>query len=115
LYKNKTKRLHPFVSLGISTTLFNSKTDSFGSYVDSETQAEITGQRYHYWNDGTIRNLPQSPENGSASVIMQRDFTYETNLVKDLGWKISSICLVILLDIGLDFQLSERLMLRIGN
>lgn len=117
LYKNKTKRLHPFVSLGISTTIFNSKTDSFGSYFDSETQAEITGQRYHYWNDGTIRNLPQSPENGSTSIIMQRDFTYETNL-RDTDWglgKYPQYAFVIPLDIGLDFQLSERLMLRIGN
>jgi len=117
LYKNKSKRLHPFISLGLSTTLFKSNTDSFGWYTDSETQAKITGQRYYYWNDGTIRNLPQSPENLSASVIMQRDFTYETNL-RDTDWglgKYPQYAFVIPLDIGLDFQLSERMMLRIGN
>jgi hypothetical protein len=117
LYKKKTKRLHPFISLGLSTTLFKSKTDSFGSYFDSETQAKVTGQRYFYWNDGTIRNLPQSPENVSTSVIMERDFTYETNL-RETDWglgKYPQYAFVIPFDFGFDFQLSERLMLRIGN
>jgi hypothetical protein len=57
LYKDKTKRLHPFISLGVSTTLFNSKTDSFGSYLDRDTHEKISGKRYFYWDDGTIRNL----------------------------------------------------------
>jgi hypothetical protein len=116
-YKNKTKRLHPFVSLGVATTLFNSKTDSFGSYTDRDTQAKITGQRYYYWTDGTIRNMPQNAGNAASSVIMQRDFNYETNL-RDADWglgKYSQYAFVIPLDIGLDFQLSERMMLRLGN
>jgi hypothetical protein len=116
-YKNKSKRLHPFISLGFSTTLFNSKTDSFGWYNDPETHAKITGQRYYYWDDGTIRNLPQLPENISRSVIMERDFTYETNL-RETDWgqgKYPQYAFVIPFDFGLDFQLSERLMLRIGN
>ncbi|MBN1413918.1 MAG: hypothetical protein JW973_02355 [Bacteroidales bacterium] len=116
-YKNKSKRLHPFISLGFSTTLFSSKADSFGTYIDRDTQAKVSNQRYHYWNDGTIRNLPQSPDNVAASVTMQRDFEYETNL-RDTDWgqgKYPQYAFVIPFDIGLDFQLTERLMLRIGN
>ncbi|MBN2274499.1 MAG: hypothetical protein JXK95_09220 [Bacteroidales bacterium] len=116
-YKKKTKRLHPFISIGFSTTLFNSKADSFGTYINPDTHEEISGQRYHYWNDGTIRNLPQLSGNASTSVMMQRDFSYETNL-RDTDWglgKYPQYAFVIPLDIGLDFQLSERLMLRVGN
>ncbi len=115
-YKKKPRRLHPFISLGLSTTLFNSKTDSFGYYIDRDTQQKVTG-RYYYWTDGTIRNLPQRPENFSRSVLMQRDFTYETNL-RDANWglgKYPQYAFVIPFDFGFDFQLSERLMLRIGN
>jgi hypothetical protein len=116
-YKKKTRRLHPFISLGISTTLFNSKADSFGSYIDRESETRISDQRYYYWLDGTIRNLPQKPENVSTSVLMERDFNYETNL-RDTDWglgKYPQYAFVIPLDIGLDFQLSERMMLRLGN
>ncbi len=117
LYKNKTKRLHPFISLGISTTLFNSKTDSLGSYIDPDTHEQVSGQHYYYWRDGTIRNLPEISGNENSSVIMKRDFKYETNL-RDADWgmgKYPQYAFVIPFDIGLDFQLSERMMLRIGN
>ena len=116
LYKDKTKRLHPFISLGLSTTLFNSKTDSIGSYIDPETHEKKSGH-YYYWNDGTIRNISQNAANRDASVIMKRDFTYETNL-RDTDWgmgKYPQYAFVIPFDIGIDFQISERMMLRIGN
>jgi len=117
LYKDKTKRLHPFISLGVSTMLFNSKTDSLSYYTDPDTHEKISGNRYYYWHDGTIRNLPDITANQDASVMMQRDFKYETNL-RDADWgmgKYPQYTFVIPLDIGIDFQLSERMMLRIGN
>jgi hypothetical protein len=118
LYKKKTRRLHPFISLGISATLFNSKGDIFGSYINPETHEKISGQKYYYWSDGSIRNLRESPENISTSVIMQRDYIYETNLRDSMDWgmgKYPQYAFVIPFDVGFDFQLSERMMLRIGN
>lgn len=116
LFKKKDRRIHPFVSVGLATTLFNSRADSIGTYYDSELQADVHS-RYHYWNDGTIRNLPQSAANIDASRLMKRDFTYETAL-RGYDWglgKYAEYAFVIPVDFGIDMSLSDRLMLRIGN
>ena len=41
LYKKKNRKIHPFVSLGISTLLFNSRTDSVGRYYDPDTKLTL--------------------------------------------------------------------------
>ena len=62
LYKKKERRIHPFVSLGISTIFFNSKTDSFGGYYDTDLGTHVDA-KYNYWTDGTIRNISQCSGN----------------------------------------------------
>jgi hypothetical protein len=116
LFKKKDRRIHPFVSLGIGTLLFNSKTDSIGSYYDTDlgTNVETT---YNYWTDGTIRDIPQSSGDASLSHLMRRDYTYETPLRKtDWGLgQYAQYAFVIPFDFGFDMQLSDRLMIRLGN
>jgi len=115
-YKNKDRRIHPFISLGISTVLFRSRTDSIGTYYDPDTGLE-TNSVYNYWTDGTIRNLPQTASNTEISRIIKRDFKYETPL-RQYNWGMgnySEYAFVIPFDFGFDMQLSDRLMLRIGN
>ena len=49
--------------------------------------------------------------------LMKRDFTYETSL-RETDWGLGTYpqyAFVIPLDFGIDIQLSERLMIRIGN
>jgi hypothetical protein len=116
-YKKKDRRIHPFVSLGFSTMLFNSRTDSTGRYFDTDLGQYVEDVKYNYWTDGTIRNIPQSYGDNSLSHVMNRDFSYETPL-RQYDWGLGQYpeyAFVIPFDFGLDMQISDRLMLRLGN
>jgi len=102
----KDRTFHPFVSLGIETLLFNSKTDSISA----------GGEKYHYWSDGTIRNLPESSFNAGETRFLRRDFEYETDL-RDYDWGMGQYpqySFAVPLEAGLDFWVSYRLMLRVA-
>lgn len=64
------RTIEPYISLGISTFEFNSKAD----------MTDANGQSYHYWADGTIRNIEENAPNKSDANIINRDFSYETDL-----------------------------------
>lgn len=64
------RKLEPFVGVGLDYFEFNSKTDLFSE----------NGEFYHYWDDGTIRNLPQSPANREVANRIQRDYNFETDV-----------------------------------
>ena len=65
----ETNRIDPFISIGFDVINFNPKTDSL----------DANGSVYHYWGDGTIRDIPyNSSGNGN---ILERDYVYETNLI----------------------------------
>jgi len=116
-YKKKDRRLHPFVSLGISTMLFNSRTDSTGRYYDRGLGHFVDNVTYNYWTDGSIRNIPQSSGNNDLIHTMKRDFTYETPL-RQHDWGLgqyAEYAFVIPFDFGIDMQISDRTMLRLGN
>ncbi len=115
-YKKKDRRLHPFVSIGIGTLLFNSRTDSMASIYDPGT-GTYSDVKYNYWSDGTIRDIPESMSDGTMSHLMNRDFTYETPLRKH-DWGLGQYTqygFAVPFDAGLDMQLSDRVMIRIGH
>ncbi|GAB4376421.1 MAG: hypothetical protein Kow0075_03550 [Salibacteraceae bacterium] len=62
--------LEPFISVGVEAVDFESKTDLIDSY----------GNVYHYWSDGSIRNVEETSENIKNSVIITRDYVYETDI-----------------------------------
>lgn len=62
----------PYISAGVSGFEFLSKTDMFNS----------NGEQYHYWSDGSIRNLPETAPNASEAIEIQRDYIYETDIRK---------------------------------
>jgi hypothetical protein len=101
LYKTYRK-VHPFVSVGLETFTFDSKIDSFAG-----------GVQYNYWSDGGIGNLP---ETALGATPVTRDYTYETPLRKyDWGLgKYPQYAFAIPIDAGLDFQVTERVMFRVG-
>ena len=68
LPENRT--ITPVLNIGITGFEFLSKSD----LLDAE------GRRYHYWNDGTIRDIPQEDPNSSAAVLLDRDYSYESDL-----------------------------------
>lgn len=62
----------PYVSVGIAGFEFLSKTDLY----------DANGSKYHYWNDGTIRNIAESASNANTAVEIQRDYNFETDIRK---------------------------------
>ena len=102
------KRIRPFISAGIETMQFNSKADLY----------DKQGMEYYYWSDGTIRNLPDFPANQLGSIILQRDFKYETDL-RDLNLygfgNYSQNAFAVPVDFGLDFFISDRVTMRLGS
>ena len=58
--------------MGIEVISFASKTDLLS----------VDNVRYHYWDDGSIRNLPESSPNSDVAIRIQRDYYYETDIQK---------------------------------
>jgi hypothetical protein len=67
LYKQKWA---PFVFVGVASYLGYPKADLFRGDVN-------IANRYYFWNDGTVRDAPES---GGVGKIIERDGQYETNL-----------------------------------
>ena len=60
----------PYVLAGFEYMEFSTKTDLVDKY----------GNEYNYWSDGTIRNLPENAPNADQSVLLTRDYVYETDV-----------------------------------
>jgi hypothetical protein len=101
----KKSPVRPFVSLGLENISFNSKTDL--TYND--------GARYNYWTDGTIRDINEKFKGTLPSKIINRDYKYETDLRSYNGGNYSQNTFGIPLDIGVDFAISDRVNLRVGQ
>ena len=101
------RKVIPYFSIGVETFSFNSKADL----------KDANGNVYHYWSDGTIRNLPESPENDEQSLVLVRDYVYETDLREmdndGLG-KYNLQAFAIPIDMAVELQLHERFQIRLG-
>lgn len=60
--------VRPYVSLGLESINFSAK----GDLLDAD------GRSYHYWSDGTIRDIEESSP--GISTLLYRDYEYETDL-----------------------------------
>jgi hypothetical protein len=63
-----TALVRPYLSIGIESINFSSKGDL----------TDANGTPYHYWADGTIRDVDESAPGPSS--ILYRDYVYETDL-----------------------------------
>ena len=66
----KERVINPFLSVGIESVEFHSKTDLYDRF----------GNKYNYWSDGSIRNLAENDVNSINATVIQRDYIYETDL-----------------------------------
>lgn len=68
----KERYIEPFVSLGIESVEFLSKTDLYDAHNNP----------YYYWSDGSIRSDDElHPEGNPANIRrLERDFTYESDV-----------------------------------
>lgn len=63
-------RIRPWISLGISSFEFLSKTDLYDN----------KGNKYFYWSDGSIKNMDEHSPNAANAVDLVRDYRYETDI-----------------------------------
>lgn len=63
-------RLRPWISAGINSFEFLSKTDKL----------DKNGNQYFYWSDGSIKNIAEGAPTASLAVNLNRDYTYETDI-----------------------------------
>ncbi|NOZ46026.1 MAG: EF-hand domain-containing protein [Chlorobi bacterium] len=108
---NANQPIRPFISLGIETFQFASKGD-LKTYING------TEYTYNYWSDGTIRSLPETDPRAFQSIILNRDYIYETNLRDEnfdgLG-RYSQVAFALPIDIGIDLTITDRMTMRLGN
>lgn len=110
-FKNFIKKplpISPFIALGAEYFDYNSKGDLY----------DAQGNYYYYWSDGSLRNIDEKSPNANNSVILNRDYNYETDLrdldLDGLG-KYQQLAVAIPIDIGFDFPVNKWLTLRFGN
>jgi hypothetical protein len=103
----KTK-FRPYISLGLEAFEYNTKTDL----------KDKNGYTYHYWSDGTLRNMAETSGNETSSLILNRDYVYETDLrmlsEEDGTEKYLQIAFAIPVEIGVEFEISKRIDFRLG-
>jgi len=100
-------RIRPWVSVGFNSLEFLSKTDLFDRY----------GNRYHYWSDGSIKNIAESASTASLAVNINRDYVYETDireLNKDGFGKFQERALAIPIGAGALIKVTDRFDFKIG-
>jgi len=107
-----TKKLRPFVSLGIAPIQYSPKGDLLFTRKDGSSSY------YHYWSDGTIRDFREGGPDAWRAGIQNFDRNYETDLSKinmyDIG-TYSQTSVTFPAEVGLDFYLSDRVNLRIAT
>jgi cell division septation protein DedD len=63
-------KVRPFVTLGVTGFEFLSKTD----LLDKD------GNAYHYWSDGSIKDMPEGSAGAQNAKDLVRDYYYETDI-----------------------------------
>ena len=107
LFKKPDPILSPFISVGFAPFLFSAKGD-----------LSAGGDLYYYWPDGTIRNMDVNSPDVANNEIMMRDWVFETDLreadLYGLG-NYSQFSFALPLDVGVDFNVTDRVKLRLGT
>lgn len=67
---NKQNKIRPYILCGVEGFEFLTKTDMY----------DRNGNRYYYWNDGTIRNMAQGSANSQNATLLTRDYTYDSDV-----------------------------------
>lgn len=102
------RMVYPTVSLGLHVMEFLSKTDLYDAY----------GNEYHYWSDGSIRNIAEGSENASRSIRLQRDYVYESDIreqnLDGLG-AYPELSFAIPFGLGVNMELTERIDFRLAS
>lgn len=98
--------LTPYISLGLASYEFSTKTDIL----------DANGTPYNYWDDGTIRDIPQSSDNANQAQILTRDYSYETDMraQSENQQNYNTRALTIPVGAGVNLQITDAFSLRMG-
>lgn len=103
---NERQLLTPFVSVGVASVIYRPKTDLMNA----------DGKTYHYWKDGSIKDLPETLQNVDLASNIERDYEYETEL-RDLNLdgigKYPLIGLSLPFSAGLDVNITKGFAVRL--
>ena len=101
--------LNPYISVGVGAINFDAKGDL----------RDENGIAYNYWNDGTIRSLPEMADGSNDDAdILRADYIYETDLRKanlDSLGDYAQFAFAIPVTFGLNFRVSPRSMIRLSS
>lgn len=107
-FRNHTPGVfQPWLFSGVGLAFFN----PLGDITNDQ------GVPYHYWGDGTIRDLPETPDNQGKAGFMNRDYFYET-VLRDADFDglgpFPRATLAIPVGVGFDINLNQSFSLSIG-
>ncbi|HKC69541.1 MAG TPA: SPOR domain-containing protein [Bacteroidia bacterium] len=66
----KQRNIRPYILTGFEGFEFLSKTDLYDKH----------GNKYYYWTDGTIKNMPQGSAGSQNAQTLVRDYTYDSDI-----------------------------------
>jgi hypothetical protein len=107
-FLNPGRKVTPFISLGIESFEFHSKADLKDKY----------GNTYHYWSDGSIRNVSETGPDAEQSQIILRDYSYETDLRTqnyDGEGNYPERSIAIPIGVGAQFDISSKVKFNLGT
>lgn len=102
IFKN-TSIIAPYFQAGIGFLKFDAHSDL----------KDKNGVLYNYWADGTIRSTPESNPPLPNTVIIQRDYTYETQL-KDPAEDYKRTAIAVPLGVGFKLNATKNLALNLS-
>lgn len=100
--------INPYITIGFESFEYNNKAD----LVDAN------GALYHYWDDGTIRNIGQNSPLARQATLMQRDYQYETDLRAanlDGFGKYPQLAIAVPIGLGVNLNVSDRLSFKVSS
>ncbi len=104
----KDRIISPYISLGLESFEFLSKTDL----------RDANGNTYYYWKDGSIKNISEESPNAKQAEILYRDYSYESDLREsnlDKIGKYGERSWAIPIGAGAMVHVSDKLDLKIGT
>ena len=107
-FLKKGRNVEPYIHLGLESIEFLSKTDL----------QDANGNTYHYWSDGSIKDLAENDPNADNAVDLVRDYTYESDIREqnfDGFGKYQERTLGMPLELGANFHVGNKLKFRVGT
>ena len=107
-FLRKGRNVEPYIHVGLESIEFLSKTDL----------QDANGNTYHYWSDGSIKDLAENDPNADNAIDLVRDYTYESDIREqnfDGFGKYQERTLGIPLELGANFHVGNKFKFRVGT